>query len=315
MKVRSAKAPDLPALADLFLDAFAEDVAVLGLEMEQAHAWARRAAAGHGALFRAARFSTWWPWLIVAEEGGRIAGGAVVIGRRPPTVMAVATHPDFRRRGIARAILANVIDRARAASLPHLTLTVRADNYPALTLYQSLGFRPWLEDEVLIGPVPSAGALPERAQDKSQFMVRRLRRGDLPSLQALAKRELPEEWVRLHGLFPEEHSPSPFLRLLGPTLGMGWDRIAITSGGVLAGALLCTAFPVQGAGELQGAFLFEGAALGLPAALTKAWDSLRRHEKEGMRLRLPVGRVAVRSALLRLGFVPKERCFQMVLEL
>lgn len=296
------------------MDAFAEDVAVLGLERGQAHVWARRAAAGHGALLRATRFSPWRPWLIVAEVGGKIAGGAVVLGRRPPTVMAVATHPDFRRRGIARAILSHVIDRARSASLPHLALNVRADNYPALTLYRSLGFRPWLEDEVLIGPVPSAGAPPGRAPVNSHT-VRRLRRGDLPSLQALVERELPEEWVQLHGLFPEEHSPSPFLRLVGPALGMGWDRIAVTPGGALAGALLCAAFPIEATGELEGAFLFEGAALGLPAALTKAWDFLRRHEKEGMRLRLPVGRAAVRSALLRLGFVPKERRFQMVLKL
>lgn len=47
-------------------------------------------------------------------------------------VMEISVHPDFRRRGLARALLAE-------ADAP-LSLEVRAGNAPALRLYESLGF-------------------------------------------------------------------------------------------------------------------------------------------------------------------------------
>jgi ribosomal-protein-alanine N-acetyltransferase len=60
----------------------------------------------------------------------------------PPevSVLAIATHPDHRARGIAGRLLAHVLDVARAAGCQLATLEVRAGNDPAIALYQRSGF-------------------------------------------------------------------------------------------------------------------------------------------------------------------------------
>lgn len=53
----------------------------------------------------------------------------------------IAVHPDLRRRGIARTLLARVLDDARQRSLRLVVLEVRPSNAEALALYESFGFR------------------------------------------------------------------------------------------------------------------------------------------------------------------------------
>ena len=52
----------------------------------------------------------------------------------------IAVHPDYRRRGIARALLSEVIGDARQQSLRRVTLEVRRSNVQAQMLYRRLGF-------------------------------------------------------------------------------------------------------------------------------------------------------------------------------
>ena len=79
-------------------------------------------------------------WL-VAEVDGRVAG---YIGSQtvPPEsdVMNVAVHPDFRRQGIAEALVNGLWSRLEQAGNTSLTLEVRASNFPAIALYEKLGF-------------------------------------------------------------------------------------------------------------------------------------------------------------------------------
>lgn len=78
---------------------------------------------------------------ILAEIGGQIVAyvlfwilpGAVDIHN-------IAVHTGFRRHGIARLLLEQVIHEAEARSLPRVTLEVRQSNIPAQRLYESLGF-------------------------------------------------------------------------------------------------------------------------------------------------------------------------------
>ncbi len=53
----------------------------------------------------------------------------------------VAVHLDYRRRGVARSLLAGVIDDARARKLKLVVLEVRPSNPEARALYESFGFR------------------------------------------------------------------------------------------------------------------------------------------------------------------------------
>jgi [ribosomal protein S18]-alanine N-acetyltransferase len=74
-------------------------------------------------------FCNYW---IVADPEGR--SGEVHI-------LAIATHPDHRRLGVGRALLAHALDQGRARSASLATLEVRRGNAPAIALYERAGFR------------------------------------------------------------------------------------------------------------------------------------------------------------------------------
>ncbi len=52
----------------------------------------------------------------------------------------VCTAPEHRRRGVASALIDEIISRARALGLSFLSLEVRVSNDPAISLYAGKGF-------------------------------------------------------------------------------------------------------------------------------------------------------------------------------
>ena len=79
-------------------------------------------------------------WL-VAKEGETVAG---YIGSQTvmdeTDMMNVAVHPDFRRQGVAEALVNGLVEQLQAMGSHCLTLEVRASNVPAISLYEKLGF-------------------------------------------------------------------------------------------------------------------------------------------------------------------------------
>lgn len=53
----------------------------------------------------------------------------------------IAVAKDYRGRGFARTLLNHFINIAKEEQLEFMTLEVRASNIPAITLYESFGFR------------------------------------------------------------------------------------------------------------------------------------------------------------------------------
>lgn len=94
-----------------------------------------------------------WRWpaaLRLFQLGGRLTPPA------PPAcfyVDGLATDPDLRRTGAARALLAAAEARALRLALPTLALDTALDNVAARALYEACGFVP-------TGEVPSAYGLP-----------------------------------------------------------------------------------------------------------------------------------------------------------
>ncbi len=52
----------------------------------------------------------------------------------------VGVKKSFRRKGVAKALLCKVIEKAKAENLSFVTLEVRKSNLPAINLYNSYGF-------------------------------------------------------------------------------------------------------------------------------------------------------------------------------
>ena len=79
-------------------------------------------------------------WL-VALEGDKVAGyvgSQSVLGESD--MMNVAVHPDFRRQGIAEALVVELVEQLKRKGNYCLMLEVRASNDPARKLYEKLGF-------------------------------------------------------------------------------------------------------------------------------------------------------------------------------
>jgi ribosomal protein S18 acetylase RimI-like enzyme len=82
----------------------------------------------------------------VWEQDGRIVGNSSLIpfrdhGKRIFLIANVATHPDYRRRGIGRALTERSMKQARDKNASAVWLHVREDNPGAIQLYQGLGFQ------------------------------------------------------------------------------------------------------------------------------------------------------------------------------
>ena len=80
-------------------------------------------------------------WL-VALDGETVAGyvgsQSVLDGA---DMMNIAVHPDYRRQGIARELVAELTDALAEKGVKILALEVRQSNAPAIALYEQLGFR------------------------------------------------------------------------------------------------------------------------------------------------------------------------------
>jgi len=81
----------------------------------------------------------------VWEENGRIVGNASLIPFRHKKehiylIANIATHPDYRRKGIARTLTERSMQHAHEKKVDNIWLHVREDNTGAIDLYTKLGF-------------------------------------------------------------------------------------------------------------------------------------------------------------------------------
>ena len=78
---------------------------------------------------------------VVAICDGRIAAYCgMALAPDEGQITNVAVHPDFRRRGLGRAILLYLKEEARARGLLQIALEVRVSNEAAIALYESEKF-------------------------------------------------------------------------------------------------------------------------------------------------------------------------------
>jgi ribosomal-protein-alanine N-acetyltransferase len=82
-----------------------------------------------------------WARVDVAREHGRLIGFVDYwLVHDEIHLLAIATHPDVRRRGIGGQLLAHLIALGRERGSSLITLEVRKGNRPAVALYERAGF-------------------------------------------------------------------------------------------------------------------------------------------------------------------------------
>jgi len=154
-----------------------------------------------------------WVW----EEDGFVIGNLTLIphrkqGKRVMLIANVAVLPEFRRKGIGRALTEQGIAGARAQGVDEVWLQVRDDNPAAEHLYRELGFiermrrTTWLaepEKELVRPQVPQVRATNRKNEDwlpqkdwleaaypadaawNLGFNADRLKPGIIPSIKAI----------------------------------------------------------------------------------------------------------------------------------
>jgi ribosomal protein S18 acetylase RimI-like enzyme len=104
---------------------------------------------------------------LIAEDDGRPVGFVFCVlgdrGRKTAHVTDIYVRPEARRRGLGRALLAELIEPARSAGLAHVSLEVLVHNVEARRLYERLGFVP--VDIFLVAPL---GAFAERVGSRER---------------------------------------------------------------------------------------------------------------------------------------------------
>jgi GNAT superfamily N-acetyltransferase len=86
---------------------------------------------------------------LVAEIGANLVGTAALVAENPSSgrVVRMSVHPVFRRRGIARALLAQLVGLARQQGMRQVLVETNTDWHAAIALYVRTGFVEYHRDE------------------------------------------------------------------------------------------------------------------------------------------------------------------------
>jgi len=236
----------------------------------------------------------------VWEENREVVGNVSLVpfkreGRKIYLIANVAVHPDYRRKGIGRALTVSAMQHARQRHAQATWLHVRDDNPGAAALYASLGFRKRVRRTLW-------QAVPDRSLGPLGAGI------TITSRQA---RDWPQQEAWMRQLYPDElawYQSVPWLSLR-PGLGSSLYRFfqeyetrqwaARMDGGQLLGVLAWQ--PSEGqADRLWAAAPLESGGCALTALLLHARHTLSW--QKNLTLELPAGQA--REAILAAGFKP-----------
>src|SRR5262249_4848413 len=80
--------------------------------------------------------------VLVAEAGGQIVGSVIgTFDGWRGNIYRLAVHPDYRRRGMARALVAEVEKRLTQQGAKRITALVEKDHPLAMSFWDAVGYR------------------------------------------------------------------------------------------------------------------------------------------------------------------------------
>ena len=137
--IRDAAESDLPAIIDIYNAAVATRISTAQLEpvtLEERRNWLRDHSPDQ---------HPFW----VLEMDGKVAGWLTFksflprCAYRGTTELSVYVDLKFRRRGVAKKLLEEAIERAPALGISAMVGLIFAHNEPSLKLFSRLGFERW----------------------------------------------------------------------------------------------------------------------------------------------------------------------------
>ena len=136
---------DLPDVADLIEQCFSETMDGEGKRYVQDMRRAGKDSSFMKWATRAAETTSLPLTGYIWQENDRIIGNISLVpfrhrGHRLYLIANVAVHPNYRRKGIARALTERALQHIREKKVQDVWLHVRSDNPEAILLYTKLGF-------------------------------------------------------------------------------------------------------------------------------------------------------------------------------
>jgi len=227
----------LGPVADLMAEAFAGE---LGPVARYALRRMRRMArwGGLGLLFWEAEAGAFGPSGFVWLEEGRVVGNVSLRRATSPggwMIGNVAVHPDWRGRGIGRALVEAAIEAAAKRGGTWVGLEVREDNAVARGLYERLGFEP--VGTLLEMVRPADLPWPVDALRPPGPTVRRARAGDGAALYRLAQEGLTRPHREVLEVRPSAYRTDWEARLAAWLEGCREDWWVVSEQGQVVGAV------------------------------------------------------------------------------
>ena len=138
LAITPATADDITAIDEIEQHSFKSPWSRQTFEGELLREWARLDVARHDG--RIIAFCNYW---LVTPRGAqhRDDGDKQAAFSGELHILAIATHPDLRNRGVGAQVLGHVLDVALATGCSLATLEVRRSNKPAIAMYERAGFK------------------------------------------------------------------------------------------------------------------------------------------------------------------------------
>jgi ribosomal protein S18 acetylase RimI-like enzyme len=245
----------------------------------------------------------------VWEENGEIIGNVSLIPyhhkkKKIYLIANVAVRPDFRRRGIGRALTEKAMQHANDRNANATWLHVRSDNPGAITLYASLGFQE-LARRTMWQAKPDRNAILE----EPDIVIMRRAGKDWPQQEAWLEQVYPD-LMTWYQAMPWQ-SLRPGLSSIIYRLIMDYDvhHWVAHSDGDLCGILSWQAMADQN-DRLWAAVPLEGSERLLTALLLHARRSLTW--RQTLSLDFPAGKY--NSSIEAAGFTPQRTLLWMKLQ-
>jgi len=311
---------DLMGLIELTEIAFADELASRGEDLRESLLSVRRLIPLLGVLGALSEDFRHLLDGFVWEDGGRLVASTIVqrMGHDKTRwyVGSVATHPDYRRQGLARKLTTRALEHAKEHGAEVCILDVRADNPAAYDLYRSLGFTHYDSSTDL-----KLEQLPEvEGHDAPGYVLRPMELSEWRARYDLQLRATPAEVQAFLPVSEDQYQVSSLQRLLAPLLqrlqGVDIYRWVAERDGQAIGYLRLVARRVaKTAHEMDWSIDPGHQDAPAEALLTMALHTMKDYPAQNILLSVRTSSESLLALLKRYGFVEIETLHRLGVKL